>query len=302
MKKKKKKTRQLKDPLQEPIKKRLKKHVNAVPKIAGKLVTVKNKTKPQSEIVYPKDTPGLSPRVYEVFHKDLNFTSQYVEDRRLGRYYEADPRSAGYPIRALLPRRSYEIPKSRIWACNTYLDQKNEGSCVGHAFAHELLAVPYAIKGITHADAVRIYKQAQNQDEWPGSSYSGTSVLAGAKSTMQLFPGSMESFRWATTITDVIATLGYFGPIILGINFYTGFYTPDANGEIHVSGDVAGGHALLMRGVDIKKSRFLLHNSWGTAWGVNGTCWISFQDFERLLLEHTECCVPVHRNWWKKAI
>lgn len=226
--------------------------------------------------------------------------SEVISDPRLGRRPQIDSRSACFPMCAMLPRLAYKKPRSRIWRCEEVLDQGVEGSCVGHGFAHELIARPYPIKHITHGKAVAIYKKAQTLDEWPGTNYSGTSVLAGAKAIQELYPGTIESYRWANNLQDVIATLGYHGPIVIGVNWYVGMYKPDTKGFIHVTGSIVGGHCLLLRGVDIIKNRLMLHNSWGASWGKNGTCWISFEDFDRLMSEGGDACIPIRRGWWKK--
>lgn len=225
---------------------------------------------------------------------------EIVKDPRLGRRFERDPRSAKYPIMALLQRIAYQKPKSRSWPCEVVLDQGSEGSCVGHGFAHELIAKPYTIKGVDHKSAVKIYKRAQQLDEYPGSNYEGTSVLAGIKAIQEMYKGTIESYRWVSDLPDMVATLGYHGPIVLGVNWYQGAYAPDSNGFIHVTGNIVGGHCLLARAVDIKKGAIMLRNSWGPGWGMGGDCWISFDDMSRLLQENGEGLVPIHRGWWKK--
>lgn len=231
-----------------------------------------------------------------------NQIEQLIVDPRLGRRYQEDVRSLDFPVCALLPRQAYKKPRTKLWECNQVLNQGSEGSCVGHGFAHELIARPYPIKKITHLEAVKIYKKAQELDDWPGSSYSGTSVLAGAKATLALYPGTMESYRWANSLSDIIATIGYHGPIVVGINWYMGMYTPDAQGYIRITGSIAGGHCLLAIGVDIVKNHIVLRNSWGPSFGMKGDCYISFLDFERLLAENGDCCVPVHRGYWRKRL
>lgn len=228
-------------------------------------------------------------------------SAQVILDPRLGRRYEPDARSARFPISGLLPRMTYEQPRSKIWPCKVVLDQGSEGSCVGHGFAHDLIAAPFPLTTIALPDAKRIYKAAQDIDEWPGNLYEGTSVIAGAKAVMNLFWNAMESYRWATTIQDVIATLGYHGPVVVGFNWYTGMYNIDSLGYIRVYGTIAGGHCLLVRGVDVENARFLLHNSWGPTWGKNGTAWMTFEDFERLMTENGDVCVPINRKYWKKV-
>jgi hypothetical protein len=39
-----------------------------------------------------------------------------------------------------------------------------------------------------------------------------------------------------------------------------------------------------------------LRNSWGKRWGVEGDCWILVDDFEALLRDGGECCVPIGRS------
>ena len=236
--------------------------------------------------------------------KEKNYTvapfTPLVRDPRLGRRYEPDPRSAKYPMMALLQRVAYEKPKSKLWQCDVVLDQGQEGSCVGHGFAHELLAKPYTIKGVNHESAVKVYRKAQTLDEYPGENYEGTSVLAGIKAIQLMYPGTIESYRWATNLADLVATLGYHGPVVMGVNWLEGMYTPDSNGFIHVTGNVVGGHCLLAIGVDIKLSCLILLNSWGSSWGQNGRCKISFDDVSRLMDNNGEGLVPIHRGWWKK--
>lgn len=221
-----------------------------------------------------------------------------LTDPRLGRRIQEDKRNAHFPMSAMLQRRAYEEPKSKIWPCGPVLDQLQEGSCVGHGFAHQLTAFPFPMKSIAHNEAVKIYKKAQTLDEWPGVNYEGTSVLAGAKAVQELYPKGMESYRWANSLTDVIAVIGWHGPVVLGCNWYSGFYAPDAAGMIRLTGQNVGGHCLLIRGVDIKNNLLMLRNSWGANWGKKGNAWISFQDFERLLYEGADCCVPIPRAWW----
>lgn len=223
-----------------------------------------------------------------------------IPDPRLGRRPQPDEQNKNFPIRAMLPRIAYQEPRSKLWACNKVLDQGQEGSCVGHGFAHELIAKPYPIKSINHPRAVQIYKKAQTLDEWPGENYSGTSVLAGAKATQALFPGTIESYRWGFDINDAVATLGYHGPIVIGVNWYSGMFSPGVDGFIHVTGSIQGGHCLLLKGVDVQKNYFILHNSWGETWGKKGTAYISFDDFNRLINEGGDLCIPITRGWWKK--
>lgn len=233
-------------------------------------------------------------------------------ERTLDRLVEFDDASRDYPIRELLAQ---PVPRSYSWRCETWLDQGSEGACVGFAWAHELAARPVVIP-TTNLQAHNIYKEAQKVDEWPGEDYSGTSVLAGAKvlNTNKL----MDEYRWAFGIQDVILAIGYKGPGVFGINWWTGMFKPNEEGFIAPVGEIAGGHAILGRSVrlvwmrgtsmiarqspewfnylDQDLSYITLHNSWGQDWGVNGDAKVTIRNMDALLKEQGEFCIPVRRS------
>jgi hypothetical protein len=222
-------------------------------------------------------------------------------DPRLGRLTQFDERSRAYPVMATLVAPA--PPRSYTWSVPVpALDQGSEGSCVGHAWAHELLARPAVASGVDHPYARRIYHEAQRIDPWPGGAYEGaepryegTSILAGAKVVAGL--GAMTEYRWAFSIDELALAVGYKGPAVLGIPWYESMFHPDEAGQIRVAGDAVGGHAILCRGVSVRLRLFRLRNSWG-AWGLNGSgdCLISFDDLGRLLHEGGEACVPAGRK------
>jgi hypothetical protein len=221
-----------------------------------------------------------------------------VTDVRLARLRQFDERSKGYPIRDMVKGR---LPRSFTWACSQHLDQGQEGACVGFALAHDLIAKPAPVRGITAEFArEKIYWQAQRDDQWEGGAYpgatpqyEGTSVLDGVKAIQKL--GYITGYRWAFSLDDVVKTVSHFGPMVLGVNWYDGMFDTHSCGYLHLAGALAGGHAILCKGVNIAARFFILHNSWGSKWGVKGDAKISWEDVERLLHEGGEACVPVRR-------
>lgn len=218
-------------------------------------------------------------------------------DRRLDRIIQFDDRSRQFPIRTLVadkPLRSY------TWRLNTRLDQGDEGACVGFSWSQELAARPVEVPNISNDFAREIYHEAQQLDEWDGGEYAGadpqyegTSVLAGAKVVQA--QGRIKEYRWAFSLNDVLLALGYQGPGVLGCNWYSDMMEPDLNGFVKPTGEIAGGHAILVRGVSVKRKTVTLANSWGTSWGKGGDCYMTFEDFEKLLLDAGEFCIPVQR-------
>lgn len=218
----------------------------------------------------------------------------------LGRRPEFDEKSKGFSVRTLLGPRTTTLPeKGRTWTCTSVLDQGNEGSCVGHGFAHELIASPAPVKTIDHDDAVKFYKAAQKVDQWPGESYSGTSVLAGAKALTSR--GWYGEYRWAFDWTDALHALVNIGPIVIGVNWYEGMDTPrhvhDREAPwITASGAVRGGHCVAVIGYLKYRNAVKIINSWGEGWGLKGRALLSVGDFKRILEEDGECCVPLRRR------
>ena len=149
-------------------------------------------------------------------------------DPRLGRLIQFDKRSRSYPIRTLVegkPLRSY------TWRVGVWLDQGAEGSCVGHAFAHELCARP-VVTMVDHDYARRwIYFEAQKIDPWPGGmypggspQYEGTSILAGAQVCQSL--SHFVEYRWGFSLKDLLLAIGYAGPAVLGVDLVRGYGQP----------------------------------------------------------------------------
>lgn len=235
-------------------------------------------------------------------------------DPRLDRLPEFDERSRQFPVRALLGADLVKIPRSYTWGLTHWLDQGVEGRCVEFSICHEMLARPVLVERRKVDEilaAKAIYWDAQRNDQWEGGSYpgasptyEGTSVLAGIKAAAGL--GFYSAYDWAFGLRDLVLALGYHGPAVLGINWYHSMFNTDADGWLKVEGDVAGGHAILARGVkvvftdnvkswanlDYDRSYVLLHNSWGEDWGMHGTAKVSLTDMDRLLKEDGECCLP----------
>lgn len=216
-------------------------------------------------------------------------------DARLGRLPSFDARSWGYPVRALLaaetgqakpPLRSYTWPAP--WEA---MDQGNEGSCVGHGHGARVKSAPDPHPEVDHAWCRELYKAAQKIDEWPGEAYEGTSVLAGGQELKAR--GRYTAYHWAFGIEDLLRGVGYVGPAVIGTAWLDGMFEPRPSGLLEVSGNVAGGHCYLARGVRLKAvltgerhkpmEVIRYRNSWGPKWGpIGGDFYLKVEDAERL--------------------
>lgn len=221
-------------------------------------------------------------------------------DPRLDRIPFHDPRSESFPIRELIRAEQVRKPRSYTWKLGIRLDQGRQGACTGFATTHEAAARPKPVPSLSNEIAQEVYLRAQQLDEWPGESYSGSSVTAAVKVGQER--GWYGEYRWASALEDLVLAVGYKGPAILGINWYEAMFNTDPKGFIHAAGEVAGGHAILVGRVNVPERWFELQNSWGADWGttdrygVGGVARISFADVERLLGEDGDACVPVVRR------
>jgi hypothetical protein len=226
-------------------------------------------------------------------------------DRRLDRVPQWDSKNENYNEREIL--EAFAVPqagpRSYGWRLLYWLDQGDEGACVGFSWTHELGAWPAPVV-VTDEFARGVYHEAQQLDEWPGEAYEGTSVLGGAKAVHGR--GYMEEYRWATSMDDLVLAVGYHGPAVIGVNWLDSMFNPRPSGLVDTSGNVAGGHAILIVGVSLHprlqnerltEPVFRLRNSWGRSWGHNGDCYVKVSDMPKLFDSgNIEACIPVVRD------
>ncbi len=221
-----------------------------------------------------------------------------VKDPRLGRLPSFDERSRKYNIAPLLEEEPRAL-KDRIWRVPYVLNQGNVGACVGFSWTHEAMTSPIMVPNLDNNDAFDVYYEARKIDEWEGEDYEGTSVLAGAKVMQQR--GYFMEYRWAFNVEDALQALAYVGPIVIGIDWRDNMFDPTEDFYLDCGGDVAGGHAILVYGIEVDKDanplHVLFHNSWGPGWGRYGNVKVRIDDFRMLLNERGEACIPVGRRY-----
>lgn len=178
------------------------------------------------------------------------------------------------------------------WPGAVILDQGPYPFCVGYAWKGFKRIAPTITN--TGLSATQIYTRAQELDEWPGSSYNGTSVRAGAKVLQE--EGVLEEYLWAQTITDITNWLLTRGPVVMGTDWRRGMFTPDNTGRIHTGGESVGGHAYLLSGYNSHTKLVRIINSWGRGWGQAGRAWIHEDDLQMLLANGGEACTAVERK------
>ena len=214
-----------------------------------------------------------------------------------GRQAKPDQRDYLYLIKNQFKARLEPTSRrSRFWQPDGWWgNQLATPHCVGYAWAHWLEDGPVFQSG--PAPCIQpslIYAQAQRLDEWAGEDYDGTSVRGGAKYLKEL--GRIRSYYWAFDLDTVIQTVLNLGPVVVGTDWYAGMMRPDRDGNVRPSGELLGGHAYVLNGVDRLSRRFRLKNSWGRGWGQGGHAYLSFNSFNRLLADWGEACIAVEQG------
>lgn len=214
----------------------------------------------------------------------------YAHDIRLGRFPEFDERSRNFRAVSLLPDKLPVIQR-KTWRLGIRLDQGETPKCVSRAFTHEFAAEPKERK-VTDVMADEWYIVAQDNDEWPGHDYEGTSTLGGAKAGVLL--KKFEVYNWCFGLEDVINVVLHLGPVVTGTNWYRRMFEPDEKGFLLPEGMLDGGHEWLIRGVNVPQEYFTMTNSWSRSWGKNGDARISFKNYAYLLEQDGDACYITH--------
>lgn len=208
----------------------------------------------------------------------------------LGRLVSKDERDQKY----LLPHRPEAASVTfKYWTARPALDQRDTPQCVGFSAYQWLTAFP--VKNTPPFSPTELYHMAQQNDEWAGTDYDGSSVRGAFKVLKQA--GYVSEYRWAPDARAVVDHLLTRGPVVVGTVWTEGMFMPDDHDCIDdVGGEVIGGHAYLLIGANrLKPTRNGLGavrvlNSWGTGWADKGRAWLSMYALDDLLKQDGEAC------------
>lgn len=223
---------------------------------------------------------------------------------RLGRHVRHDPRSLAY----LYPAHKVgDLVSVRHTRHIPVLDQGDLGSCTGNAAEGAigtgalLDAIPLANQDrpstvnpvLDEQQAIQLYSAATALDDYDGEyppEDTGSDGLSVAKAAQRA--GLISGYTHCTSLDAALKALSQ-QPVIAGINWYSSFDAPDADGVIAISksATVRGGHEICLDELDVERKRVGFTNSWGTSWGAAGRAYVSWDDFGRLLDEKGDVTV-----------
>ena len=212
---------------------------------------------------------------------------------QLGRVVRHDPRSRQYA--APEPPVSSEVRDVEWPRLSPILDQGDLGSCTGNAMAGWLGCAPHATSAdeaqqFDEALAVESVRLATELDDFAGvypPDDTGSSGLAVAKAAQQL--GHISGYTWAFSTSALLHAL-QSGPVIMGVSWYSDMFEPDSDNRVWATGDIAGGHEILVRG--ISGTDLLCDNSWGTSWGNAGSFRLPLETWETLRDQQADVTIP----------
>lgn len=196
--------------------------------------------------------------------------------------------------------------------CPKLYDQGQTPKCVGFGTATMTSAMEYRNEKQWKAqryDANAAYAWA-NANDGISEPHDGSTTRAGFEYLRQIgahvtrgtkvktgepVDHKIGEFLWANTLDELLQYMWSEQlPGMVGINWYQNMFSPDANGFLRVSGKLAGGHNITVRGFSMPEEYVIWRNTWGN-WGLNGTgdCKVRFADMEKLLSQDGEAGVPV---------
>lgn len=186
------------------------------------------------------------------------------------------------------------------------LDQGAEGECVGFGLVTAINALRQTraaggldgqLPLLTEVDADKLYRRAQQLDDRPGESYSGTSVLAGLQAAVEA--GDLGGYLWDFGTRDIAYTLMNRRPVVIGVPWLSGMYETGPGGLVAVAGEDTGqGHCLAIVRLRLKGPQgqagpfFGWQNTWGTSYGAGGIGYVHHRDLAQLLRGTGEAAVP----------
>jgi hypothetical protein len=231
--------------------------------------------------------------------------SGVTEQHGLGRIAKPDPRDRQFLMaRRLVAPSKRTVRKWRRGGKIFPLNQGQTGTCVSYSWSHYFLTSP--VRNKLPMAPFDFYRKLILVDEWSENDSEanapdndlqfGSSVRAGAKAAKDL--GLLSEYSWAFDGRTARQWVLDHSPVVVGTDWLWNMFSVDANGFIDVSGGIAGGHAYLWYGTDLRELRpdgkrgvdYYL-NSWGQ-WGISGKgiFKMKIEDTDMLISSQGEAC------------
>lgn len=223
---------------------------------------------------------------------------QHSEDPRLKRTIHHDSESKKFAF----DTTGLQIVNVNHQRLIPILDQGQVGSCTGNAGIGCINTAPFVQNPVpifqpNEDGALALYSAAEEVDgngSYPPNDR-GSSGLSIAKVLSNPYLKIISGYQHCFTLNDALKALSQY-PVITGTNWHEAMYTPDADGRVHPTGKIVGGHEYVAYKVDVDKGQIWFCNSWGSAWGIEGTFYMTWADYATLLAESGDVTVLIPNN------
>lgn len=164
-------------------------------------------------------------------------------------------------------------------------------------------------------DADWLYAECKKIDGWPNED--GTNARAACDVLRRLghwrvirdqpvkagpkLAHGIASNRWATSVDQIRGVLAVGQPVLLGINWYDAWFTPETRKPpgywpdgyylqpLATAGRAVGGHEIGVWAASDSRQAFGLSNTWGRSWP--DLVWIDYATVAQLLAQGGDACV-----------
>jgi hypothetical protein len=203
-----------------------------------------------------------------------------------------DPQDSNFPMGAVIGAVDDARSQEKVWQLPIHLlNQGTTNSCVGHACSHFILTAPIMSHSV---DPIALWHRAQEIDEFPGNegTNSGTSVRAGF-GVLREKNLITTDYRWAGNADEALRFVLTRGPVVVGSKWYPGMGSP-ANGVMQLTGNAGTtGHAYLLFGFSPDQDAFMMANSWGPGWGIDGCAFLRYDALDQLMQQGGVVCSAI---------
>lgn len=203
---------------------------------------------------------------------------------------------AKYPMRAVLQAAPpVTVVRRAWWPGGAWLDQGSTSQCTIYSWAHLLADGPLTqtalVKSFGPDGLTRLYEEGQQIDGTPVWQRDSGLTTDAAAQVMKRH-GFIGAYHWAASAAEVIAAILALGPVTLGLDWREPMFTPDPKtARVRYTGAVAGGHQVVLDGVDTVRRLVRLKNSWGREYGRRGFAFLTFDDLDAIMRNGGEACV-----------
>jgi hypothetical protein len=170
------------------------------------------------------------------------------------------------------------------------LDQGNQPACVGYSSVgikeeHEMIETNKLI----NFSGLDFYHRLKEIDGMPNED--GTNIRIAVKALQDEgikgadgFTYKIESYASVKSIEELKYAITANGFVETGIDVFNSFYSP-VNGVVDYKEEEEsnGLHAIILGAFDDNEEKFIIKNSWGVNWGINGYCYLTYKYVEKAL-------------------